>query len=140
MDNYEKQAFDFLNETRTEFKALFFKHDYHFVDDHDKRDIYQITLKRGSRGFNFNFGQSLKASQKIGVNGFLIAGQVPTAYDVLACLTKCDPGSFEEFCEDYGYDTDSRKAEKVYNAVKNEWLNIQKLWNDAEIEKLADIQ
>jgi hypothetical protein len=64
----------------------------------------------------------------------------PTAYDVLACLTKYDPGDFENFCVDHGYDTDSRKAEKIYNAVCNEFKNIQALYNDVEIDLLSEIQ
>lgn len=64
----------------------------------------------------------------------------PTAYDVLACLTKYDPGTFEDFCNEFGYDTDSKKAEKTYNAVLNEWQNIQALFSDSEIEELQEIQ
>lgn len=63
----------------------------------------------------------------------------PTAYDVLASLTKYDPGTFEDFCGEYGYDTDSKKAEKTYNAVKDEFLNLSRLFTDAEIEQLQEI-
>jgi len=64
----------------------------------------------------------------------------PNAYDVLACLTKYEVGAFEDFCNEYGYDTDSRKAEKTYLAVKDEWLNVSRLFNDSEIEQLQEIQ
>jgi len=64
----------------------------------------------------------------------------PTPYDVLACLTKYDPGTFEDFCGEFGYDTDSKSAEKTYNAVVNEWKNVQSLFSDAEIEELQEIQ
>ena len=64
----------------------------------------------------------------------------PSAYDVLACLTKYDPDTFEEFCYSYGYDTDSRKAEKIYKAVCEEWVNVQKIWTDSEIEEMQEIQ
>lgn len=63
----------------------------------------------------------------------------PTAYDVLACLTKNDPGTFEDFCNDFGYDTDSRTAEKTFKAVVNEWQNIAMLYTDKEIEALQEI-
>lgn len=63
----------------------------------------------------------------------------PTAYDVLACLTKYDVGSFDDFCSEFGYDEDSRTAEKIYKAVLDEWLNVQRLWNDKEIEQLQEI-
>ena len=63
----------------------------------------------------------------------------PTAYDVLSCLTKSDPGTFEDFCSTYGYDEDSRKAEKIYNAVLDEWKNVCALFTDGEIEQLQEI-
>ena len=63
----------------------------------------------------------------------------PTAYDVLACLTKNDPGTFEDFCSEFGYDEDSRKAEKIYNAVLDEWKNVCALFTDGEIEQLQEI-
>lgn len=65
---------------------------------------------------------------------------LPTAYDVLTCLTKIDPGTLEDFCSEFGYDTDSKKAERTYNAVCKEWQNIRALWTDAEIAKLQEIQ
>lgn len=64
----------------------------------------------------------------------------PSEYSVLACLTKCDPGSFEDFCSEYGYDSDSKTADRVYAAVKEEWLNVCRIWNDSEIEELCEIQ
>jgi len=64
----------------------------------------------------------------------------PTEYDVLTCLTKYDPETFEDFCSEFGYDEDSRKAEKIYKAVVNEYNNVAMLWNDSEIELLSEIQ
>lgn len=66
--------------------------------------------------------------------------KLPSAYSVLACLTKYNPYDFNDFCMQYGYDNDSKKAEKTYNAVKEEWQNVQALWSDKEIEQLQDIQ
>lgn len=64
----------------------------------------------------------------------------PTIYDILVCLTKQDPDSFENFCSEYGYDTYSGKAEKTYNAVCDEWLNVSRLFNDEQLEVLQLIQ
>lgn len=64
----------------------------------------------------------------------------PNAYDVLSCITKYDPGTFEDFCSDFGYDEDSRSAEKTYNAVCEEWENISLLFTYEEIEQLQEIQ
>ena len=70
----------------------------------------------------------------------IIDGTPPTAYDVLACLQKYDVGSFEDFCGDFGYDTDSRTALKTYKAVCKEYDKVCALWSDAEIEQLQEIQ
>lgn len=64
---------------------------------------------------------------------------IPTAYDVLSCLQKNEVGTLEEFCREFGYDTDSRKAEKIYSAVCHEWQEIKALYNDEEIERLQEI-
>lgn len=180
MNNYEKQAADFLAATGTTFEAKFDKNDFHFDGDKERRDIYDVTFKRGSRSFTLKFGQSIVNSGiRIGAqtdrNGarrvindwqkYVKDGRVdrlklsysgeipytlqscdnvfppvaPTAYDVLACLTKCDPGTFEDFCSEFGYNADSRTAEKTYKAVCKEWADVCRLWSDAEIEQMQEI-
>jgi len=64
----------------------------------------------------------------------------PTNYDILTCLTKYDPDTFEDFCSEFGYDEDSRKALKVYEAVKKEFTDLCTLFNDEELTELAEIQ
>ena len=173
MNEYEKQAKDFLEKTNTDFSVEYLKHDKYFPDDKDKRDIYEVTLKRGEREYTFTFGQSLEESgfglrnvrgQKLNfewdnenrdVKKFkMLAGQKfgtlnkiqvktpqePTEYDVLASLTKYNPDTFDNFCASYGYDTDSITAKKIYEAVKEEWLNIERLFNAEEMEELREIQ
>jgi len=160
---YEQQAKIFLEKTGTEFKAVFLKHDKHFVDDNDTRDIYEITLTRGERTFTFTFGQSINCSGKYWKFGQYKRGishgvgknkikplpmsewdknkdfSEPTPYDVLAALTHYDPETFENFCREYGYDEDSRKAEKIYEAVKNEYQNLQILFTESELAALREI-
>ena len=65
---------------------------------------------------------------------------VPTVYDVLCCLTKYDPGTFADFCSEFGYDTDSRKAEKTYKAVLDEYLQVSRLFTESELELMQEIQ
>ena len=126
---YELQADKFLKDTKTSFKVKYFNHAIYFDGDKENRDIYKITLRNGNGSYTFKFGQSI-ANQ----------GQEPTAYDVLACLTKYDVGSFEDFCSEFGYDTDSRTAEKTYFAVVKEYNEVKRLWNEKEIEALQEIQ
>jgi len=127
--NYRKQAEDFLAATNTTFKAKFYKHAKYFTDDKQSRDIYKITLRRKDVGsYTFTFGQSIAN-----------IGKAPEVYDVLASVTKYDVGSFEDFCSEFGYDTDSRKAEKTYKAVLKEFKNVDRLFSDV-IEQLSEIQ
>lgn len=61
----------------------------------------------------------------------------PTMYDVLTCLQKYDVGSFEDFCSEFGYDDDSRKAKKTYKAVVKEYDKVCSLFNEQELEVLC---
>jgi hypothetical protein len=62
----------------------------------------------------------------------------PSLYDVLTCVTKSDPGTFEDFCSEYGYDTDSRKALEVYFAVQKDWLACNNMFHDC-LDELQEI-
>jgi hypothetical protein len=126
--NYQQQAINFLNATSTAFYSSFKKHDFYFPDDKEQRDIFRCTLKNKLHTYRFNFGQSINNT-----------GQPPTAYDVLACLTKYEVGSFEYFCSDYGYDSDSRSAYKIYKAVLKEWKNVELLFTPEQLEELREI-
>jgi hypothetical protein len=66
--------------------------------------------------------------------------EAPTAYDVLACLQKYEVGTFENFCGEFGYDEDSRTAERLYKAVCKEFDDVERLWSVDEIEQLQKIQ
>lgn len=126
--DYNKQAADFLNATATSFTATFKKHDFYFLGDTERRDIYRITLKNKLHTYRFNFGQSIANT-----------GITPRPYDVLSCLQKYEVGSFEDFCSDFGYDTDSRSAYKTYKAVMKEWKNVELLFTPEQIEQLQEI-
>ena len=130
--DYEKQATAFLQDTGATFKTTFLEHKKHFADDAATRDVYKFTFKRNGKSFSGSFGQCLTDSNGNGTNP-------PTAYDVLACLTKYDPGNFGDFCRDFGYDEDSRTAERIYRGVQKEWDKVSKMFGDV-IEQLQEIQ
>ena len=65
--------------------------------------------------------------------------KMPNAYDILSCLTKYDVGLFEDFCSEFGYDVDSRPAEKTYKAVVKEYEGLSKLYSDEELEEMSEI-
>lgn len=123
--HYDKACNLVAESFNLEFKAEFLENGLHFQGDKDKRDIYNITLKRGVRKYSFKFGQSIaKGSNE------------PTLYDVLACLQKYEVGTFEDFCDEFGYDNDSRNALKTYKAVVKEYDKMCSLFNSDELEVL----
>ncbi len=166
MENYEQQAQDFLTKTGATLKIEFKNHGKHFNDDKETRDIYKVTISRGSRRYSFDFGQSIHHSGLFKVRNYPRAGvfqtieaarkqlpysewrniirnenyEKPSAYSILCCLTKYDPGTLEDFCSEFGYDTDSKSAEEAYNAVCDEYKNVAMLFSDKEIEALQEIQ
>lgn len=127
--NYEQQANEFLQKTNTTIKVEYLKYDKHFAGDKEKRHIFKVIIKRDKKQFSLKFGQSIYDGAK-----------EPTNYEILACLTKYDVGTFEDFCGEFGYDVDNRAAEKTYKGVCKEYDNICKIWSDKEIEELQEIQ
>lgn len=126
--NYQLNASKFARENGIKLTVLDHEYDYYFDDDKTPRDIYKLKLSRAGKSYTFKFGQSIAD-----------AGRKPSMYDVLACLTKYDPESFENFCSAYGYDTDSRRAEKTYRAVVKEYEAVERLFGDI-LEELREIQ
>ncbi len=116
--------------------AVFLKHAPHFHGETTPRDIYQIILSRGTKGFSFSFGQSLKDTAH---NRNAEHRLKPGAYDVLSCLTKSEPeDSLDNFADAFGY-TKPSEALRVYNALREEWREVCDLWTPEERELLAEI-
>lgn len=133
MNEYEQQANDFLKSVNASIKIEWVEYALYFNDDDEPRNVYKVRIRRKpysnlqhTAQFTFTFKANLM-------------GDTPTAYDILACLTKGDPGTFEDFCWGYGYDTDSRKAERIYKAVCKEWRNVERVFGDC-LDGLREIQ
>lgn len=64
----------------------------------------------------------------------------PTLDDVLSCLildaSAIDAGSFEDWAQEFGYDTDSRAAEKIYDACVKTALQLRSMLGNDRIELL----
>ena len=74
---------------------------------------YKCRILCGRRGFTLYFSQ-----------GYGITGD-PKLTGVLDCLASDaasyeNATSFEDWANEFGYDTDSRKAEKTYRAIKRQ--------------------
>ena len=133
---YEQQAMDFLKDTNTTMNieridyrtdSGCFNHSLHFD--------YEITLKRNSKNWKFQFCDSIDAYRK---------NELPTAYDILACLQKYEvEEDILDFCAEFGYETDTREqrenAKRIHKACLKEYKNVMRLFGDV-IDELSEIQ
>ena len=90
--------------------ASYADHNPNMIEGGENMDHWRCAFKMGRRSMTVYF------SMGMGHNG-----KKPTADEVLACLASDARGvdtSFEDWCGDYGYDTDSRKAERTFKACK----------------------
>jgi len=126
--DYQQQAIDFAIKHGVTLKVGKPTYGKHFPDDKQSRYIFRCTLERNGVEYSFNFGQSLASGNT-----------EPTMYDVLTCLEKYDHPTFEDFCGEFGYDTDSRSAEKTYDAVRTEYEAVVVLFGDV-MDELREIQ
>ncbi len=154
--DYQEQADEFLKKTGTEFKAEKVGTDFFFDDDKEKRDIYRITLRRGEKKYSFRFGQSLNHSStnriieeldRQGYSHFSLKMRAaralvrpPTAYDVLAAITKNDPGTLDNFADEYGYrEVKPSRLNKIYASVVEEWENVNTMFHDV-MDQLKEVE
>ena len=84
---------------------------------------YKVTLRAKGKQLTTYFSK-----------GFGLSGE-PTAAEVLDCLASDAAGyenarDFEDWASDYGYDTDSRKAEKLYRVIGKQAEKLKKFLGD----------
>lgn len=158
MNEYEQQALDFLKECDATITINFShigKNDA--WGDKDLREIYHftITTPRGSYTSLFydsvyNYQQKLKAKKVLENHAWFrdmenrsqaikAKSHKPNAYDILACLSGYFPSTFEDFCWEYGYDTDSIRAFKTYIECQKEHSGLSKIFTIEQLEKLNEI-
>ena len=127
---YDQQSAELLSKFGVTLKVEFSRHGKHFADDKEKRAIYKCTLRKGRRSYVFDFGQSIAGT---------LIDEKPTEYDIMTCLQKYEVGTFEDFCSEFGYDEDSRTAERTYKAVVKEYDGVCRIFSDEELEILQEI-
>lgn len=124
---YGEQAREFAEKNGVKLYVVDTAYGRYFPDDDRLRHIFKMELERDGERYIFTFGQSIAAGAKD-----------PTYYDVLASLTKNDPGTFEDFCADFGYDDYSKNSYKIYKAVCDEYENVERLFGDI-MDELQEI-
>lgn len=119
----------FLNANKVRFSADWADENPHLNGMPAGSSHYKCTIKSGSRQMTVFFSQGPAVCRE------------PTAKSVLSCLAMDasgyeNAGSFEDWCAEYGYDTDSRRAEKTYRAIEKQSADLLRVFGDAQYKKL----
>ena len=80
--------------------------------------------------------ESLVPAEYRGIQRKLIRGATPSCDEILASLV-FDYGTFEDFngfCEDFGYDSDSRAAYRIFELAGENNRKLERLFSELEIE------
>jgi phage-related protein len=99
------------------------------MPDSENMNHWKCLLRMGRSRMTVPFSQ-----------GYAHTGE-PKIDDVLDCLAS-DASSienakgFDDWCADYGYDTDSRKAERTFTVTQRQAENLRKFLGDSAYETL----
>jgi len=136
MTDYQQQATDFLAKHNIAFSfKLTNTKTPDWENNGQQRNHFVATLKQGKKRMSFDYFDSIK--------NFESGKTEITAYDALTiCSSEINcPDSFEDFCGEFGYDEDSRKAEKTFRALKKSSDKLKKFFDTEEIrDDLSEIQ
>jgi len=136
MTDYQQKAADFLAKHGITFS---FKLEDKKLPPWRESEVRQnhhfiVTLKRGDKKLSFDFFGSQ--------NDYRNGKQEIDAYSVLACCSSdyyC-PETVEDFCGEFGYDEDSRNAEKLHKAYLKQSKKLQAFFDGEEmVENLMEI-
>lgn len=136
--DYQQQAIDFLSKTQTTMSVAHTLENNCPTWDNEKHihgNEYKITFKRGKKSASIKFWNSYQD---------ILDGDIPpSAYDVLANIANGqydDLLTFDQWCDDYGYNSDSRKAFRTYQLCVKQAIKLKTIWSAKELELLQEIQ
>jgi len=123
--------------------------DFYFDGDKEERLILRVYITREKEEIAFRFGMSVNDTeafteaeycgtdhmQKIFKRRKVKDGLL---YSLLSCCASdySIPDTFEEFCSEFGYDTDSRKAEKLFHDCQEQSKRLRTIFKEEEIDCL----
>lgn len=156
MKNYNERAARFCEATKAGVYAEFSHHGLMPWDEETghTRDVYRVRIEReGRKPYTTLFGQSVVKSQYPSEEAYRrVVGrraankapyaphtkrEAPTAYDVLATLVTYDPGSYADFCAEFGY-AGGETSLKVWASVREEYAAVQSLFGDV-LDELREL-
>lgn len=63
----------------------------------------------------------------------------PSTEELMQYVTKYDPGTFYEFCDLQGYNTDSRADKRNYDEHTRQYRNVVKYFTPEQIKELREL-
>ena len=98
--------------------------------DSENMDHWKCVLRHGNRSMTVYFSQ-----------GYGHNGKAPKTASVLDCLASDAAGvdnarDFADWCSEYGYDTDSRKAEKIFKTCEHQAKRLRSFLGGDEYKRL----
>ena len=137
MDEYVKQAKDFLESANAEMKIEFLGTEANSRwNETEPRNKYRFTITTPKGKMEGVFWDSFYNTKK--------SKEKPTEYSILACLEKYDVGTMDEFMSEFGYEinsaTDMANFLLTYNAVQKEYKDLLSIFTEEQMEELREIQ
>lgn len=141
--NYFKQANDFLakHDLTLDIREAIPQKSPLWAKEGEKHGInyYCVLQNKEGKKYSFDFWGSIADMEKVRYGEKKSAK--PTNYSILACLdTYSDGSSFEDFCAEMGFDTDSITALKTYEAVQKQIEGLKSVMSVEALEELNEIQ
>jgi len=161
---YPNKLKKLLKEINIKIKVV--SYNKYFINDKENRIKLKVTIKRDNKEISFNYGLSINDSNIIMMNNFTTFFDIPfkriyfntwtdrisfkrkklkkiynsLLYNILCCI-KCDyktPLLFEDFCDEFGYNIDSRKNFEIHQRCIEQYKKLRMMFNEKEIDCLPD--
>jgi len=169
INEYDQQAIDFLESTQTDLTITYLYTGKYFVDDKEERDIYQFTLSNARGAYSAQFGDSIhnterriyaskplnnrnhskgkrlgfKNGDRLSIAEIKATKAGPSSYDILSCLDSYTPDTFEEFCDEFGYNelplSDHDKVMSIFLKCKEQATGLKRIFSNDQSEQLGEI-
>lgn len=131
MSEYDVKMKKILNENDIKVNIIYITQSYTNWDKENLHNQYKIVVKRGNKQMQYDFWDSLANTQEC---------KKPSIYDVVSCLEWYSIYDFEDFCCNFGYDTDSLKAFNIYTECQKQQKELFEIIPEEEIrEQIREI-
>lgn len=142
MEEYENKAREFLNSCPAELEVYYSGTSVnHLWNEKQPRDMYSFVIKTQRGSMNGLFWDSIHNTQER--RSKRKGPKHPGVYSILACLTKYDVGSMDDFMHEFGYEIKSAKDMSdfltTYNAVVKEYKDLCRIFTPKQMEMLREI-